>query len=165
MKRLMALALAGLLATGLTVRADKAEDAAKYTETLKKGKDAKAKATAAEEIGKLAQIKADYGRDAVPLLVEALKDKDATLREKAALALGRCDPETEVAMKPLLKLVTSEKEDVKVRTAAAEALGLMGQNAKDAVKEMREVAGKTDDRRFRKTIQVAINAISGRTKK
>ena len=73
---------------------EKEEDAKKYTEQLRKGKDAKSKVVALQSLGELAQIKKSFIADALPDVYKAIEDKDAgkfatvPLGEADALAVG-----------------------------------------------------------------------------
>jgi HEAT repeat protein len=59
----------------------------------------------------------------VPLLLEALADKNAEIRSSAAIALGKCgDPR---ARKPLQKTAATDSDD-DVRASAVIALGVLG---------------------------------------
>ena len=60
-------------------------------------------------------------KGAVPLLIEALSDKDGDVRHFAASALGRIGPTAKPAVRPLIRLL--HDEGVLIRLAAAEALG------------------------------------------
>jgi lactate dehydrogenase-like 2-hydroxyacid dehydrogenase len=81
----VALTVAMTLAVGGGVgglRAEtKEEEAARYLKELKSN-DPKKKALAAEGIGEIGRIKASLARPAVPLLLEALTDKNAEVRAK-----------------------------------------------------------------------------------
>src|SRR5262245_64847278 len=100
-----------LLIAPLTALAETKEEQARLYLADLNSKDLKVRLTAIEELGKLAQLKASYGRPAIPYLLEGLKDREARVRAAAALALGRVDPEADQAVEPLLKLVKNEKED------------------------------------------------------
>ncbi len=66
MTKILTLAAAGMLLAVSSALASKSEDAARYTNDLKSSKDPKVRTIAAEEIGKLAQIRKTYGKDAIP---------------------------------------------------------------------------------------------------
>ena len=65
---LLALAFGMVLLVGTdgADAAGKADDAKKFTEDLKKGKDTKTKVTALDELGRLGQIQYKYAEDAIP---------------------------------------------------------------------------------------------------
>jgi HEAT repeat protein len=65
------------------------------------------------------------GKDAVPLLIEALKDPAVPIRAGSAEALGRIGTDAKRAVPHLLVLRDRESEDAAVREAAAEALKLL----------------------------------------
>ncbi len=100
--------------------------------------NAKTRASAAEDIGKIAVIKKSYAIPAIEPMLKLLKDKDDTVREKAAEALAKVDEPKQV-VKPLIELVKDDKVE-KVRIAAANGLGLMGESAREGVKVLRETA-------------------------
>src|SRR5687768_9217895 len=105
MKTLTALTLGALLGLAPAAHAaSKEEEAANYTKILKTSKDAKEKARAAEEIGRLGQIKKSFATEAVPYLIDALKDKDAKLRAAAAVAVGKVDADPEKVVPALTDL-------------------------------------------------------------
>jgi HEAT repeat protein len=170
MHKLLPFAVVGLvLGAAPVAAASKEEEAKKYLTELQTSKDPKVKAAAAEELGKLGQIKASYARPAIPYLIEALKDKNDALRAKAAKALGQVDPEPGDAVKPLVDLVRNDG-NVQVRTAAVLGLASMGSNAKEAVPALREVAAmgkdkKGPERELSRQAQLAVQTILERTRK
>jgi HEAT repeat protein len=134
----LAAGLFGLvLADGLAA-ADKAEEAKKYHEQLKAAKVAKKKVEALEELGKLGQIMKSLAEPAVPDMLKALADKDAGVRRAAAEAVGKCDPDPKDVVPALTKLLKEDKDD-RVKVAAARGLGYMGESARTATKDLREV--------------------------
>jgi HEAT repeat protein len=116
--------------------ASKEEEVGKYIKDLKSG-IAKTRAAAAEDIGKIGQVKASYAKPALQPLLAVLADKDAAVREAAATALARLDEPKEVV--PALTKLLKEDKDQRVRVAAASGLGLMAAAAKDALPTLREV--------------------------
>jgi HEAT repeat protein len=141
---LLALGFAGLIAAPDLLAGPKDEEAKRLTELIKTSKDAKTRATAIEEIGKLAQINTKLGAPAVPEIRKALKDKDAGVRKAAALAFGRCDRSDEGSVAALLDVLKSDKDDG-VKTNAALGLAAMGPKAKDALPALREAAKNAGD--------------------
>ncbi|MCE9561641.1 MAG: HEAT repeat domain-containing protein [Planctomycetes bacterium] len=115
-------------------------DARRYTMELKTAKDAKTKANALHELGKLAAIMKSYAEDALPEIYKSLDDKDASVRAAAAQALGACDEPADKAVPALVKLLKDDKDD-SVKIGAAKGLGSMGPNAKGALPTLREYAG------------------------
>src|SRR5438132_13650597 len=117
MKTLIALASCGLLLAATSARADRGEEAARYTEQLKKSKDAKSKISAIEEIGKLGTVNKKYAKDALPYIMDACKDRDSQLRATAAEALGKSysGDEDEKVVGLLTDMLKKEKEDDKVK--------------------------------------------------
>src|SRR5262249_15962656 len=90
---------------------EKEEEAKKYTEQLRKGKDTKSKITALQELGKLAQIKKSFIADALPDVYKATEDKDPGVRAAAAEALGKADEPYSKAGEILVKMIKDDKED------------------------------------------------------
>ncbi|HZZ76965.1 MAG TPA: HEAT repeat domain-containing protein [Gemmataceae bacterium] len=72
-------------------------------------------ATVARALGRI-------GKDAVPPLIEALKDTDPRIRAGAAAAFGRIGPDAKTGVVHLLRLRDSTQEPVAVRDAARKAL-------------------------------------------
>ncbi len=167
MKRFAA-ALGCLLVTAAVASAvSKEEQVAKYVNDLS-SKDAATRRSAAEEIGKIAQVKASAAKQAVGPLLDALKDGNAGVREAAALAVGRLDEPSE-AVPALVKLLKNEKQ-LGVKVAAVRGLGQLGPAAQDAVPTLREVwlaakeAGKPQQKLAQAT-RDALDSIQGSRKK
>jgi HEAT repeat protein len=154
-----------LLAPETTLAETKEEQAKRYLADLG-SKDVKVRLTAMEELGKLGQIRASYGRPAIPMLLEGLKDKDARIRAAAALALGRVDPEADQAVEPLLALVKNDKEELAVRRSAILGLAAMGEKARGAVPALRALQMNRDmsreSQQLRQAARQAIQAIQPR---
>jgi hypothetical protein len=121
---------------------EKEEDAKKYAEQLRKGKDAKAKIAALDELGKLAQIKKSLIADALPDVYKATEDKDPGVRAAAAEALGKADEPYSKAGEILVKMIKDDKED-SVKIGALHGLTVMGPGAKDALPTIRDVVKST----------------------
>jgi HEAT repeat protein len=135
----LAAAMTVLAVAADLVAADKIKEARKYTQDLKTSKDAKVRATALTELGKLGQIQKSLAADAAPLMVKALQDKNARVRAAAARSYGMIDADPKEAVPALLKLAKEDKdEDVKV--AAVQGLGMMGPGASAATKDLRQIA-------------------------
>jgi HEAT repeat protein len=126
------------------IAADKEEEARKYTEDLKKGKTAKVKITALEELGKLAAVQKDFATDALPYIYKALEDKDAGIRAAAAFCLGQCDEPADKALPALMKILKNDEEDEKVRAGAARGLACMGKAAKEALPTLNSIVKNSD---------------------
>jgi len=140
--------------------ANNEEDAKKYTQDLKKGKDAKVKVTALLELGKLAAIQKPLVADALPDIYKALADKDASIRAAAAQCLGACDEPADKAVPELMKLLKDDKEE-SVKIGAAKGLASMGSTAKEALPTLRELAGDKKSA-LGKTAGMAAKAIGGK---
>jgi HEAT repeat protein len=93
------------------------------TEALK-DPDPGVRAAAAESLGRLTE----YARDAVPALVEALKDRkaDRFVRGYAAFAIGRIGgPPAQEAVPTLAEALTDKDSPEELRRSAATALGAL----------------------------------------
>jgi HEAT repeat protein len=137
---------------------EKEDDAKKYTEQLRKGKDAKAKITALRELGTLAQIKKSLVADALPDIYKATSDKDAGVRAAAAEALGKADEPYDKAGAVLVKLLKEDKDD-SVKIGALKGLTAMGQSAKEASPAIRAVVKSTAGDKKSKLGLAAKNAL------
>src|SRR4051794_36915519 len=135
MKPLVAALALAVLAAPATA-ATKEQEVAQYIKDLK-SKDPAVRKTAAEEIGKIAQIKASAAKPALQPLIDALKDSSSSVRESAALAVGRID-EPKESVAPLTKLLKDDK-DMTVKIATARGLGQMGHEAAEALPTLKEV--------------------------
>jgi HEAT repeat protein len=154
-----------VLATGGDLfAASKEAEAKKYHELLKTAPDAKGKVLALEELGKLGLLSRDLTEKALPDMLKALKDKDAAVRAAAAEAVGKCDPDPADAVPALVGLLKNDKEE-KVKIAAANGLGHMGEKAKDAVSDLKEIQKAGDKKsRLTKAAQDAMRSINGQKK-
>lgn len=74
---------------------------------------------------------------AVPPLIDALRDQDATVRRAAARSLGIIGPDAKDAIMPLIGLLR-DSDDL-VKGAAGEALGEIGKEGKAAVPALTEL--------------------------
>ena len=123
--------------------AGKKEDAEKFLVELKTGKDAKAKVYALEELAKIGQIQKSAIKDAVPEMMKALENKDATIRAAAAKAVGMIDPDPKEVIPILVKMIQEDKDE-NVKLGAIAGLGQMGKEAKEATKDLRKVVADED---------------------
>jgi HEAT repeat protein len=156
--------LLSLSVSGELWAADKEAEARKYTDDLRKAKDAKAKVTALQELGKLGQIMKSLVEPAIPDVYKALEDKDASVRAAAAYCLGLCDQPPDKAVPALTKLLKEDKED-SVKIGAAKGLAAMGPSAKDALPDLRSVFKSADKKSaLAKNAQGAIKSIAGKNK-
>lgn len=80
---------------------------------------------------------ARIGMPALPALIEALKDPQASVRDRAAHALARMGPPASQAVPALIDAL--EDPDWRVRRSAARALGQIGPSAEAAVPALIEV--------------------------
>jgi HEAT repeat protein len=161
-KSLAALALFnGLLyLTVAPAWANPEEDAKKYTQDLKKSKDAKVRINALNELGKLVGFQRNLANEAMPDIYKALEDKDAGVRAAAAKCLGACGQPADKAVPALLKMLKDDKEDA-VKMAAAIGLGSMGKSAKAALPTLRELAADKKSK-LGGTAKAAMKAITAK---
>src|SRR5947209_5809283 len=104
-----------IAAAPIALAATKEEEVARYVKDLQ-SKSAATRKTAAEEIGKVAQIKASAAKPALQPLLDALKDSSSGVREAAAVAVGRLDEPVEAV--PALERLLKDDKDMAVRVAA-----------------------------------------------
>lgn len=145
---------------------EKDDLAKKYTEDLRKSKDAKVRIIALQELGTLAQVKKSLVKDALEDIYKAAADKDAGVRAAAAETLGKSDEPYDKAGDILVKLLKDDKDD-SVKIAAAKGLNAMGGSAKEALPALREVVAATkNDKKsaLGKAATNAVKAISGAKK-
>jgi HEAT repeat protein len=124
-------------------------------ETLKKNGDAHARAI----VYALGKIGPDAAA-AVPLLFELLKGSDRHVVMESAWALANIDPSSpEVAAKtiPILMAGLSDNSTL-IRTGAAEALGVLGPKASDALPALQK-AMNDDDKAVRDAAAKAVHQI------
>jgi HEAT repeat protein len=76
-------------------------------------------------------------REAAPALRKALRDEDALVRIEAAAALARVEGRPEVVLPVLIARLRGDNDD-RAQCRAAEALGEMGEQARDAVPALTE---------------------------
>ena len=146
------------------VAGEREDDAKKYTEQLRKGKDAASKVKALQELGTLAQIKKSLIAPALPDVNKAVEDKDAGVRAAAAETLGKADEPYEKVGDILVKLIKEDKDEA-VKIGALKGLTAMRNAAKDALPAIREVAKNADKKSKLGTAATnAVKAISGAKK-
>lgn len=144
--------------------ADKEADAKKYTQQLRTGKDAKAKAEALQELGKLAQVQKSLVTDVLSDIYESLNSKEASVRAAAAYALGQCDEPADKAVPVLVKQLKNDKSD-DAKIGAAKGLAAMGPGAKSALGDLRATVKEADKKsKLGKAAQQAINSIQASRK-
>lgn len=105
--------------------------------------DAEVRKEALRSLGKL-QARASLDPSfVVPALLEALGDRDASVRAIATTYLGIIHKDPEAAVPALTEML--KDEDAEVRTAAATALGSFGAAANPAVPALRRAVGDKDE--------------------
>jgi HEAT repeat protein len=141
---------------------EREEEAKKYTEQLRKGKDTKSKIAALQELGNLAQIKKSLVADALPEIYRAVEDKDPGVRAAAAEALGKADEPYDKAGKALVRILKEDKDEG-AKLGAIKGLSAMGSTAKEAVPTLREIVKGADKKsKLAKAAQATIKAVSGK---
>lgn len=98
-------------------------------------------------------------RDAVPALIQALKDSAPKVRGQAIVALGWIGPTAEAAVAPLMELLKNENPSV--RAEAARALGKIGGKAREAVPTLTTLLKSDKDERVREGAATALAALKG----
>jgi hypothetical protein len=115
-----------------------------YIDTFKNPKSGAGKRIdAAKDLGRIGQVRSSDAKPAVPYLMEALeKDSDSGVRRASAEALGQINLESEKVVPILIRILKEDKEPITVRTGAAIGLGSYGEEAKDAIGDLRKVASE-----------------------
>lgn len=143
----------------LSWAAPKSSDVPPLIEKLKKG-DARSRAEAAKELGHIGEVKAVWVKDAVPLLLEAAKEKDMTVKLAALTALGQVSPDPKAAIPIFVDAL--KVDDDKVKLAAVQGLTYLGkvepEDAAPALEEMRKVM--SDIKKLDKDAQKKKNALT-----
>jgi HEAT repeat protein len=148
---------AALLLGGAALGDVSKEDLPRILKDLKYG-NAKARAQAAKDAGKLGAVRASDAKDTVPLLLNlAKKDADANVRKSAAEALGNVGADPEEAVPVLLDRLEHDKA-MPVKVAAAKSLGQFGPDAKDALPALKKAA-EEDPKKNRPLVQAARDAL------
>jgi HEAT repeats len=168
--RLIAALAAGLITAITAMAAPREEEAKKYAADLK-SKDAKVRATALTELGKLGAAQRKLTEPYTNDIVAVLKDSDATVRAAAAKTLARIDPDDKkAAIEKIIGLLKDEKSEV-AREGQETGLGeLAAMSADDDLKRsareaLLEARKKSDSKREQKVIQGALQQITGKKKK
>ena len=142
--------------------AEREEEAKKYTEDLRKGKDTKSKITALKELGNLAQIKKSLVDRALPDVYKAIEDKDAGVRAAAAQASGKGDEPFDKAGRPREDDQGRQgRESVKI--GAARGLAVMGRARRRRCRRSASTIVKNSDKKSKlgKAAKDALKAIGG----
>jgi HEAT repeat protein len=120
-----------------------------------KDSDPKVRAEACHGLGLRGEIRARDVADAIAPIADLLKsDPDAGVRREAAYSLGLISSDSKNSVEALMKCMENDKEDLKVKTAAAASLGNFGADAKPALPLLREAialgkaAGKDKDKKL-----------------
>lgn len=134
-----------LLALGMAiglVQPAAAESARKRAERaiaeLSAATNARERAAAIEELGKVGQIQKSLVTPVLKQIREGLDDKSVEVRRAAATAYGRCDPDPKEAVPALTKLLKDDADEG-VRISAGQGLASMGPAARDALPVFRSI--------------------------
>jgi HEAT repeat protein len=170
MTRRIIAAFALVIFGGATLLAAPREDEAKKYAADLKSKDAKTRATALKELGKLGSIQRKLTEPYTADIMAALKDSDANVRGEAARTVGLIDPtEKKESIEKLIELLKSEKSEA-AREGQETGIGELGATTEDmdlkklAREALLEARKKTDSKREQKTIQAALLLITPRKK-
>jgi len=104
-----------------------------YLSAVKTDKDAKVRAVAAAELGKIAKGNAEQAKETVPALIEALKDEDVEVRKAAVVSLEAAKPEPAAVVPTLIANLKNSREDRAVRLGVLVLLNAAGPSAKEAL--------------------------------
>lgn len=85
------------------------------------------------------------GKAAVPVLIEALKDKEGVVQSRAVGALGKLGPAAKAAAPALIALVKDKDKDFATRGNAARTLGQIGAASKTVVPVLIEALADEDE--------------------
>jgi len=118
-----------------------------------KSLDSETRWNAARTLGKLGP----EGVDAIPVLVESLKDEAATVREHSAEALGDIGPPAAGAVPDLVGVL--DDPATRVRRDAVRSLGQIGEASRAAIAEMKKLL-KDPEGIVREAAKNAIRAIA-----
>jgi HEAT repeat protein len=145
----------------------KKEEIPKLIVVLKTSQAAKARASAAEDIGARGAIRASDVKDAIEPLVAGLKgDKDSDVRRACAKALGSTGSNADICVPALMEALKDSALAVKL--AAIQALGQFGNEASSALPTLRDLAkmkDTKDDKKISQSAAAAAKAIVGNEKK
>jgi hypothetical protein len=145
MKRLpiFALALAFLVLGNADVAAQKKvkeKEAEAHTKVLKNDKDAKKRLSAAQELYKIAEVKAAYVRPSTPVLIVAFKsDADVMVRVAAGNVLRVCEPEGKDVIPTVIEVIKNDKEGNGILTVGCLILAAFGKDAKEAIPIIQDI--------------------------
>jgi HEAT repeat protein/Tfp pilus assembly protein PilF len=112
-----------------------------------KDKHARVRAEAARHLTSLGV----EARDALPALIQGLRDSDAKVRYRCVIALGglwsgaESGPDIEVAVPLLVELLKKKDEDVYTRLRAVDALRMLGTGARAALPSLNELVRDKKD--------------------
>lgn len=149
MIRFVTAAIVILSTAGIALAETREEKAQRYIKQLD-AKDAKSRASAAEELGRLCELKSAYGKPALKTLIKLFDDKDTSVRAAAAGCACRINEPKEV-VPAVIKLLKDEKED-RVKIAAVTGLAIIGEPAREALPLIRDMA---QDARSKKNNRLA----------
>ncbi|MFO0815495.1 MAG: HEAT repeat domain-containing protein [Gemmatales bacterium] len=123
------------------------------------------KDTDTEVIARASTSISKYGKDAVPVLRQALAEKDNQVRKYAADALASIGPDAKEAVPDLLKAYQAEGPNMRrgnnIRAAYVIALGNIGPDAKEAIPVFEAfLKERNPDRELRRVVTEAMRKIN-----
>jgi len=119
----------------------KKSDVPRLIRELRQAASSQVRASAAEGLGALGEVKTAYVKDAIKPLVDALKeDRHTDVRAAAATALGKIRPDPKIAVPALTDALKDKSPGVKI--AAAAALPALGAEAMAALPVLKEMANE-----------------------
>jgi HEAT repeat protein len=131
--------------------------------TLQKDKAAKQRAGAAAELTKIGRIKVEQIKPAIPALLAAVKDEDASVRASALAALAIAGPEPGDLIPVLLEALRNVRQERGVRLQVIVMLGAAGPGAADAVPFLEVLrdreAKKAEDARDKELLEKVTQAL------
>lgn len=133
-----------------------------YTRTLLHSTEAVDRQDAAKWLG----MRGSRSRDAVPALIEAVRDSDADVRRQAVWALGQVAQDLHATVPRLVWTLEDVAEHTEVRVEAAKALAAIGPPAgHDATPVLLLIARNSgEDRELRFTAIVSLGAMGAEAK-
>jgi HEAT repeat protein len=148
--------LAGLAPAGEVIKKEEVPGRIKLLKS--RSADPKARAQAADELGRRGELRAPDVADAQePLRIALQKDSPEVLRRAAAIALGRIASEPKENV-PALMEALNDKSDL-VKMAVAGALGQFGVEAQPAVPALSELAKNMKNKKLAQAARQALKMI------
>ncbi len=156
-----------LLASFSASAETKEEEAKRWATDLVKAKDAKTRAKAADELGKLGTVKRTLATPYTKDLLNALKDSDGKVRGAAANALGCIDPDDKKAVFDKIHDTLKAEKDTGAMQGLMQGLADVARLSNDedlkkaALMTLRDLQKKATDKADAKRIQAVILTLTG----